>query len=197
MGQGDNRLRRKRTDTKDRSSRQLFFSQPEARFRETFGVLPALLCRSRRRDEKARAGQEMSRLITGISGVIALTVISCAAQLALGRDLAAPRHAPINQPLPPSFISLDAGTFAVNRGAKADRAPGSAGSPALMRTVSVRLDGFSTTTFLLRVPSAGGSPVSATPPAKSGVRRPMIACEPVVSVLTEVARQLQPGRCVT
>jgi hypothetical protein len=142
----------------------------------------------------------MSRLITGISGVIALTVISCAAQLALGRDLtlAAPRHAPIDhQPLPPSFASLDAGTLAVNRGAKADRALGPAGSPALTRTVSVRLDGFSTTTFLLRVPSAGGSPVSAAPPAKSGARRPMIACEPVVSVLTEVARQLQPGRCVT
>ena len=147
----------------------------------------------------------MSRLITAISGVIALTVISCAAQLALGRDLAAPHHAPIDQPLPPSFTSLDAGTLAVNRGAKADRALGPAGSPALTRTVSVRLDGFSTTTFLLRVPSvvpsaaplAGGSPVSAAPPAKSGTRRPMIACEPVVSVLTEVARQLQPGRCVT
>jgi hypothetical protein len=24
-----------------------------------------------------------------------------------------------------------------------------------------------------------------------------VACEPVVSVLTEVAKQLQPGRCVT
>jgi hypothetical protein len=24
-----------------------------------------------------------------------------------------------------------------------------------------------------------------------------VACEPVVSVLTEIARQLQPGRCVT
>jgi hypothetical protein len=143
----------------------------------------------------------MSRLITGISGVIALTVISCAAQLALGRDLASPRHAPIDQPLPPSFTFLDAGTPAVNRGAKADRALGPAGSPALTRTVSVRLDGFSTTTFLLRVPLAvplaGGSPVSAAPPSKPGARKPMIACEPVVSVLTEVARQLQPGRCVT
>jgi len=25
----------------------------------------------------------------------------------------------------------------------------------------------------------------------------MVACEPVVSLLTEIARQLQPGRCVT
>jgi len=31
--------------------------------------------------------------------------------------------------------------------------------------------------------------------AKPGDRK--VACEPVVSVLTEVAKQLQPGRCVT
>jgi hypothetical protein len=32
---------------------------------------------------------------------------------------------------------------------------------------------------------------------KSGQSKPMVACEPVVSVLTEVAHKLQPGRCVT
>ncbi len=33
---------------------------------------------------------------------------------------------------------------------------------------------------------------------KSGDRRKAtVACEPMVSVLTEVAKQLQPGRCVT
>ena len=31
---------------------------------------------------------------------------------------------------------------------------------------------------------------------KDGGRR-MVACEPVVSVLTEIAKTLQPGRCVT
>jgi hypothetical protein len=32
---------------------------------------------------------------------------------------------------------------------------------------------------------------------KSGDRKNAVACEPVVSVLTEVAKLLQPGRCVT
>jgi hypothetical protein len=32
---------------------------------------------------------------------------------------------------------------------------------------------------------------------KSFDRKLTVACEPVVSVLTEVAKQLQPGRCVT
>ena len=31
----------------------------------------------------------------------------------------------------------------------------------------------------------------------SGSRKTAVACEPVVSVLTEVAKLLQPGRCVT
>jgi hypothetical protein len=137
----------------------------------------------------------MSRFTKGISGVAALVVISCAAQLALGRDLTPASqdrtHARIDQPIssPPSLDT-------VNRGTKADRAAGPAGSPSSTRTVSLKLDGFSTT-FLLRVPLADGKPSSAAPPAKPGARRPMIACEPVVSVLTEVVRQLQPGRCVT
>jgi hypothetical protein len=149
----------------------------------------------------------MSRLTTGISGVIVLTVISCAAQYALGRDLSpiAQGAMPIDQSLPPSFTALAAGTLAVNRGAKADRAVASAGSPALTRTVSLKLDGFSAMTFLLRVPLAVPSavpladdnPSSAVPSAKSATRRPMVACEPVVSVLTEVVKQLQPGRCLT
>jgi len=32
---------------------------------------------------------------------------------------------------------------------------------------------------------------------KPGDRKMTVACEPVVSVLTEVAKLLQPGRCVT
>jgi hypothetical protein len=33
---------------------------------------------------------------------------------------------------------------------------------------------------------------------KSGDRRkPPVGCEPMFSVLTEAAKQLQPGRCVT
>jgi hypothetical protein len=141
----------------------------------------------------------MSRLTTGISGVIALSVISCAARLALGHDFtpAARDHTQIDQRLSSSFTSLAAGARAVNRGAKADRAAGPAGSPAQTRTVSVKHDGFSATTFLLRVPPADGNSSSEAPSAKPGTRKPMVACEPVVSILTEVFNQLQPGRCVT
>jgi hypothetical protein len=32
---------------------------------------------------------------------------------------------------------------------------------------------------------------------KPGDRKLAVACEPPVSVLTEIAKQLQPGRCVT
>jgi hypothetical protein len=32
---------------------------------------------------------------------------------------------------------------------------------------------------------------------KSGDRKATVACEPPVSVLTEVAKRLQPGRCIT
>jgi hypothetical protein len=141
----------------------------------------------------------MSRLTKGISGVVALSVISCAAQYALGRDLApiSRSQTQIDQFLPPSFTFLGAGTLAVNRGAKADRAVAPAGSPALTRTVSLKLDSFSATTFLLRVPLTDGNPSSAVPRANPDARKPMVACEPVVSVLTEVVKQLQPGRCVT
>jgi hypothetical protein len=146
----------------------------------------------------------MSRLIVGISSAIALSLISGAAEFAMGRDLytairnAAPTDQPqIDQPLSFSSISLAAGTIAVNRGAKSDRTTGPAGSPAQMRTVSLQLHGFSDTTFLVRVPVAEGSAPAARSSAKPVTRKPMMACEAVVSVLTEVAKQLQPGSCVT
>jgi hypothetical protein len=136
----------------------------------------------------------MSRLTTGISGVLALSVISCAAQLASGRDLlpAAADQGQVDQPA--ASLSSSA---AVNRGAKADRAAGPAGSPAPTRTVSLKLDGFSATSFLLRIPLVDANRSIGRTPAKVGAGRPMVACEPVVSVLTEVANRLQPGRCVT
>jgi hypothetical protein len=94
---------------------------------------------------------------------------------------------------------LTASGHAVNRGSKADRATSAAGSPAQTRTISVRLDGFSDTSFLVRVPVASGTGNSFFAPTrtKSGDRKLALACEPVVSVLTEVAKLLQPGRCVT
>jgi len=144
----------------------------------------------------------MSRLTTGISGAIALVLISGAAQFASGRDLgrdlmsATGRLSPVDQPSFSSSGSPAADVAAVNRGAKTDRTTGPAVSPALTRTVSLKLSGFSDTTFLLRVPVTSATP-AAVSTAKRVAPKPAVACEPMVSVLTEVAKQLEPGRCVT
>jgi hypothetical protein len=137
----------------------------------------------------------MSRLMTGILGALALSLISGAATFALGRDLPslAGNQAPITQALasgsPPSGASL------VNRGSKTDRAAVPA-SPSSTRTVSLKFDAFADTTFLVRVPVTVAGPPASPAPVKPAMRKPMVACDPVVSVLTEVAKRLEPGRCV-
>src|SRR5437879_278937 len=82
-------------------------------------------------------------------------------------------------------------------------------SAAPTQTISLRLDALSDTSVLVRLPAAkpagqearNGPPAPPAPSApavtKSGDRKMTVACEPVVSVLTEVAKLLQPGRCVT
>jgi hypothetical protein len=150
-----------------------------------------------------RERQEMSQLIAGISGALALSLISGAAEFASGRNLdrdlsaVADNRTPINQSLSLSSGSPTEDTSSVNRGSKADRAAGPAGSPALTRTVSLQLNGVSDTTFLVRFPVAASTPAAARSSAKPAIGRSMAACEPVVSLLTEVAKQLQPGSCVT
>jgi hypothetical protein len=138
----------------------------------------------------------MSRLVIGIFGAIALSLSFGAAQFALGRDLSEATQDGLPNSLPEPSA---AGEIGVNRALKADRVASVAGSPSQMRTISLRLDGFSDTSFLVRVPVANGAgnPSSAPSATKSGNRKMTVACEPVVSVLTEVAKLLQPGRCVT
>ncbi|PMV86636.1 hypothetical protein, partial [Pseudomonas sp. GW460-C8] len=65
-------------------------------------------------------------------------------------------------------------------------------------TVSMRLNDLPGTSVLLRVPASieTGNAKPASTLLKQG-RKPTIACEPMVSSLTEVAKLLQPGRCVT
>jgi hypothetical protein len=62
----------------------------------------------------------------------------------------------------------------------------------------MRLNDLADTSVLLRVPAAteAGNAKPASLLLTPG-RKPTIACEPVVSSLTEVAKLLQPGRCVT
>jgi hypothetical protein len=111
-----------------------------------------------------------------------------AAQFALGRDLSAPQQ-------------VSAGTLeaAVNRAGKADRAARAAAPGVQTQTISLRPEGLDATSVLVRVPVAEAtrSSSSARSLMKSGNGKMAVACEPMVSVLTEVAKQLQPGRCVT
>jgi hypothetical protein len=130
----------------------------------------------------------MSQLSRGILGVVAVSLTLGAAQFALGRDLSGPQQA-----------AAGTAETAVNRDGKADRAARVAGPAVQTRTISLRLDGLAATSVLVRVPVAEAlrSGSSARSLMKSGNGKTAVACEPVVSVLTEVARQLQPGRCVT
>jgi hypothetical protein len=131
----------------------------------------------------------MSKIFSGILGALAVSVSLGAAQYASGSDLVGLARQ--------STAAATAPEAAINRQAKADRA--SAPANALQtRTISVLVDGLSDTSILVRVPVARKEARNAPVPtvSKPPVAR-TVACEPVVSVLTEVAKQLQPGRCVT
>jgi hypothetical protein len=129
----------------------------------------------------------MSQLSSGIFGAIAVSLALGAVQLAAGRDL--------TETLDPAATSE-----VINRAAKADRAGAAVGSAAApTRTISLRLEALTDTSVLIRLPVA--QEARNNPPApsvgKPQTRKATVACEPPVSVLTEVAKQLEPGRCIT
>ena len=132
----------------------------------------------------------MSQLGTGIFVAIAVSVSLGAAQLASGRDLSGLQDPPA---APAAAGTLEA---SINRAAKADRAARITEPAAATRTVSLQLQSLSNTSILIRVPVAQEAR-SRAPSVRRFNGKMAVACEPMVSVLTEVARQLQPGRCVT
>jgi hypothetical protein len=129
----------------------------------------------------------MSQIVKGIFGALAVTLAFGAFQFASGHDL-----------MGRQTVSVAPET-GVNRSAKADRAA-VVPSPTQTQTIALRFDSLADTSILVRVPvvKSEAGPRS-TPPqvTRSGARRATVACEPVVSVLTEVAKQLEPGRCIT
>ena len=136
-----------------------------------------------------------SRLMFG-AAAIALTL--GAVPLALGRDLSDG----LRDRLQSAFQDTANGTVgtatAINRSAKTDRPASVAKSGTPSRTISLQLNGVSATTVLVRIPTAQATRGGASAPSwlRSGDKR-AVACEPAVSVLTDVAKRLQPGRCVT
>jgi hypothetical protein len=137
------------------------------------------------------AGANMSQLATRIFGAIAISLSLGAVPFAAGSDLSGTSG---TEDLRPT-------SEAVNRAAKTDRADGAAGPAQMTRTIALQLDALADTSILIRLPVAK----ETSKEARNGPAAPLltkssdrkIACEPVVSVLTEVAKRLQPGRCIT
>jgi hypothetical protein len=155
----------------------------------------------------------MSYIRKGILGAAAVTLSLGAAQFASGEDLTVGMR---TSGIPEQGI---------DRGGKADRAPLLAEPVAPTQTISIHVDRVPGTSVLVRIPVArdkeggkdqgratqgaanpGAAPegnaapaVQQVAPAVQQVKDPRrtVACEPVVSVLTEIAKRLQPGRCIT
>jgi hypothetical protein len=132
----------------------------------------------------------MFQVSRGVYGAAAIALALGAIPLAAGRDLADGAQLLLTSAA--GNVTRDAPASAVNRDAKADRSVRTMGTPS--DTISLRLDDLPGTSVLVRLPAKSARDGSST---KSGSGRPKVACEPVVSVLTEVAKLLQPGRCVT
>ena len=137
----------------------------------------------------------MSQLSRGIFGAIAVS-LTFGAALAAGRDLAE-----IQNPAGNSHVVNT--SEAINRAAKADRADGAVGSAASTRTISLRQDVLTDTSVLIRVlirlpvTQEARNNVPAPAVVKPQAKKVTVACETPVSVLTEVAKRLEPGRCIT
>ena len=137
----------------------------------------------------------MSQIFKAILAALAVTAGFGAVQLASGHDLMGRGELASVEP---------AGE--INRAAKADRVTLRA-APGRAETITIRNVGLEDTSVVVRVPVVQ-APVVQAPVVTDEVRnlpavpaRPAskmtVACEPPVSVLTEIAKLLQPGRCVT
>ena len=129
----------------------------------------------------------------GIFGAAVLSLTFAA--VAYGRDL---MQQDGNGSLSSSQSEQASTATTINRAGKADRAALVGGSVRQTQTVAMRLNDLANTSVMIRVPVA--AEISRTPASlmKSGENsKPTVACEPPVSVLVEIAKKLQPGRCVT
>ena len=132
----------------------------------------------------------MSKTSITVLSAVAATLSLGAVQLAFGHDLVDRWQAVADKPGKP--------VQTINRAGKADRIADLKAPEVATRTVSLRLNDLADTSVLLRVPFSEAKsikqPTLLQPPT---TQRKPVACEAVVSSLTEVARLLQPGRCVT
>ncbi|WP_441243142.1 hypothetical protein [Tardiphaga sp. 768_D3_N2_1] len=135
----------------------------------------------------------MSKVSSLVLGMVAGATMFGAIQYASGNDLRG------------TLIDSDkVASSDVNRAAKGDRASLITTQNEQSQTLSFRVQGLSDTSILLRM---GVAPVVAPTkneavnirplPMNAKPQRAAVGCEPPVSVLSEMAKMLQPGRCVT
>jgi hypothetical protein len=130
----------------------------------------------------------MSQKVTGILGALAVSLVCGAVQFASGHDLTVGLAMPGDPAAP-----------VVNRAAKADREAIIPEATIATRTISIHVDKVPGTSVLVRIPLTHEA--RSIPPGpvflRSNEGKTAVACEPTVSVLTEIAKRLQPGRCIT
>jgi hypothetical protein len=135
-----------------------------------------------------RGNIRMSQITNGILAAVAVSATLGAAQFASGHDLAGLRQFASTTPI-----------TGINRAAKADRAAVKA-ALGQANTIAFHPGDLAATSVLVRVPVVKDQAKDQARNRPAGPAKPVaktIACEPPVSVLTEVAKLLQPGRCVT
>ena len=133
----------------------------------------------------------MSHMASGILGTVAaaLTLGAVHLEVAAGNDLLGP------------ILSGDASLSStgpnVNRSVKGDRQTAVTSNDGV--TISYMVPGKSDLSVAMRVPvSEAGLNRRAPATAKNDAfKRQKIACESTVSQMSPVAKQLEPGRCVT
>jgi hypothetical protein len=130
----------------------------------------------------------MSRIVKGIFSVVAVSLTFGAVQLAFGQDLKSRFNSLVGAP-----------QESVNRAVKADRLARTSAAALATQTIAIRVDRLPETSILVRIPAKEAGTGAPAVIRFKGERKAAstFACEPVVSVLTDIARQLQPGRCLT
>lgn len=143
----------------------------------------------------------MSKVSSLVLGLVSGAAMFGAIQYASGNDLSGSN---LRGTLTERDTAIAATPFAptVNRTAKGDRDTTLAKLDQ-GQTLSFHVHGLTDTSVLLRLagpaPKAQQDKPESTKaiPIDTKLRKTTVACEPPVSLLTEVARSLQPGRCVT
>jgi hypothetical protein len=135
----------------------------------------------------------------GFYGAVAIALTMGAVPLAAGRDLAGGAQLLMATTATfgaaPEVMNRPTG---INREAKADRSAAAPRAGLPTHTISLQVNGLADTSVLVRIPTAAGARREPAPSLiKPASGMAAVACEPVVSVLTDVARLLEPGKCVT